>query len=150
MSDRAAALAAYGRFYETMTRASLPAIAALVAPDIRFRDPFNDVRGVDDVVRLLSMMYAHGTPRFEVLDRALSQQAGYILWRFASEPSGGGAPIVITGMSEIHFTPDGLVCEHIDHWDAGSQFYERIPVLGWLVRKVKRRLELPPAPRGRA
>lgn len=144
MSDRAATLEAYGRFYETMTLETLPAIAALVAPDMRFRDPFNDVRGVDEVVRLLSMMYAHGTPRFEVLDRALGQEAGYILWRFSSEPAAGGAPIVITGMSEVHFAPDGQVSEHIDHWDAAAQFYERVPVLGWLIRKVRRRLELPP------
>ena len=142
MSGREETLAAYGRFYETMTRETLPAIASLVAPDMRFRDPFNDVRGVDEVVRLLSMMYAHGTPRFEVLDRALGQSAGYILWRFTNDPGGGRAPWIIVGMSEVHFAPDGRISEHIDHWDAGGQFYAHIPVLGWLIRLVRRRLAL--------
>jgi steroid delta-isomerase len=49
---------------------------------------------------------------------------------------------MITGMSEIHFAPDGRISEHIDHWDSGGQFYERIPVLGWLIRLVRKRLEL--------
>jgi hypothetical protein len=142
MTDRAGMLAAYGRYFETLTPDTLPEIARIATPDMRFRDPFNDVRGIDNVVRLLATMYAHGTPRFEILDQALGQSAGYILWRFTNDPGGGRAPFVITGMSEIHFAPDGRISEHIDHWDSGGQFYERIPVLGWLVRLVRRRLEL--------
>jgi hypothetical protein len=142
MTDRAEMLAAYGRYFENLTPDTLPEIARIATPDMRFRDPFNDVRGIDDVVRLLGTMYAHGTPRFEILDRALGQSAGYILWRFTNDPGGGRAPFVITGMSEIHFAPDGRISEHIDHWDSGGQFYERIPVLGWLIRLVRKRLEL--------
>ncbi|MFO0295804.1 MAG: nuclear transport factor 2 family protein [Rhodospirillales bacterium] len=142
MTDRDATLAAYGRYFETLTRETLPDIAGLATPGMRFRDPFNDVRGIDDVVRLLGSMYAHGTPRFEVLDRALGQSAGYILWRFTNDPGGGRAPWIIVGMSEVHFAPDGRISEHIDHWDAGGQFYAHIPVLGWLIRLVRRRLAL--------
>ena len=142
MTGRDAALATYCRYFEGLTRATLPDIARIATPDMRFRDPFNDVRGIADVVRLLASMYAHGTPRFEVLDRALGQSAGYILWRFTNDPGGGAAPWTITGMSEIHFAADGRICEHIDHWDSGGQFYERIPVLGWLIRRVRKRLEL--------
>jgi hypothetical protein len=142
MTDRAEMLAAYGRYFEDLTPETLPEIARIATPDMRFRDPFNDVRGIDNVVRLLGTMYAHGTPRFEILDRALGQSAGYILWRFTNDPGGGRAPLMITGMSEIHFAPDGRISEHIDHWDSGGQFYERIPVLGWLIRLVRKRLEL--------
>jgi hypothetical protein len=142
MTDRAEMLAAYGRYFEDLTPETLPEIARIATPDMRFRDPFNDVRGIDNVVRLLGTMYAHGTPRFEILDRALGQSAGYILWRFTNDPGGGRAPFMITGMSEIHFAPDGRISEHIDHWDSGGQFYERIPVLGWLIRLVRKRLEL--------
>jgi hypothetical protein len=142
MTDRAEMLAAYGRYFEDLTPDTLPEIARIATPDMRFRDPFNDVRGIDNVVRLLGTMYAHGTPRFEILDRALGQSAGYILWRFTNDPGGGRAPFMITGMSEIHFAPDGRISEHIDHWDSGGQFYERIPVLGWLIRLVRKRLEL--------
>ena len=142
MTDRAEMLAAYGRYLEDLTPDTLPEIARIATSDMRFRDPFNDVRGIDDVIRLLGTMYAHGTPRFEILDRALGQSAGYILWRFTNDPGRGRAPFVITGMSEIHFAADGRISEHIDHWDSGGQFYERIPVLGWLIRLVRRRLEL--------
>ena len=139
----AAALDAYAGFYERVTRETLPAIAARLAPDVRFKDPFNDVRGPDAMIRVLAAMYDHGTPRFEVLDRAVGERAGYLLWRFVSAPPGGAPPWVIDGMSEIRFDDSGLVVEHIDHWDAGAQFYERLPLIGWLLRRVKRRLAVP-------
>lgn len=142
MTEIARALDAYARFYEQLDRATLPEIERLLAPDIRFKDPFNDVRGADDVVRLLAMMYDHGTPRFEIVDRAVGERAGYLLWRYSSDPGNGAPPWVIDGMSEIRFDARGKVVEHIDHWDAASQFYERLPVIGWLVRRVKRRLQL--------
>ncbi len=138
----ARALDAYAGFYESMTRDSLPELAALLAPDVRFKDPFNDVRGADAMLRVLAMMYEHGTPRFEVLDRATGERAGYLLWRYVSQPADGGAALTIDGMSEIRFDDAGRVLEHIDHWDAASQFYERLPVIGWLIRRVKRRLRV--------
>ncbi|MBM3526440.1 MAG: nuclear transport factor 2 family protein [Alphaproteobacteria bacterium] len=145
MSDLRAALAAYARFYETMTPQTLPDIAGLLAPNARFKDPFNDVRGAEQVIALLTMMYRHGTPRFEVLDQAVSERAGYLLWRYTSDPGGNRPPWVIDGMSELRFDTDGRVIEHVDHWDAASQFYERLPLVGWLIRRVKRRLRVGPA-----
>lgn len=51
-----------------------------------------------------------------------------------------GAAWPVDGVSEVHLTPDGKVAAHLDHWDAGSQFYARLPVLGFLIRLVRRRL----------
>lgn len=47
---------------------------------------------------------------------------------------------LIVGMSEIYFANDGLFRVHVDHWDAGRQLYERLPVLGWLVKKIRSRI----------
>lgn len=145
-ADPHAALAAYARFFETLTPERLPDLAALVTADVRFKDPFNDVRGVADMIRVLETMYRHGTPSFVVLDTAIGADGAYLLWRFTNDPGKGGQPLVILGMSAVRIAPDGRIREHIDHWDSGSQFYEKLPILGWLIRLVKRRLTLPPPP----
>jgi len=139
MIDTAAALAGYARFYETLTRERLRDLRGLVTADVGFKDPFNDVRGPDAMIRVMEGMFERGTPRFEVLDRAVSDRAGYLLWRYTSERN-GRPPWVIEGMSELRFDDDGRVIEHVDHWDAAEQVYERLPVIGALVRWVKRRL----------
>ncbi len=130
-------LDAYVAYFERLSPETLGELDALVTPDVRFKDPFNDLRGVADMRRAMAMAFDHGTPRFEVIDRARSSHAAYLLWRYAL-----GTGFVIEGMSEIRFAPDGRIAEHIDHWDSGSQFYSRIPVLGWLIGLVRRRLRV--------
>lgn len=140
--DTAAALAAYARFYETLTPDNLQQLRDFVSPSVGFKDPFNDVRGVDAMIRVVGTIFDHGSPRFEVLDRAVSKGAGYLLWRYTSERA-GRLPQVIVGMSEVRFDSQGLVIDHVDHWDAAQQFYERLPIVGALLRLIKRRLKAP-------
>ena len=52
----------------------------------------------------------------------------------------GGTPWHVSGMSELRLSDDGRVSLHIDHWDSGRQFFERLPLIGWLLRQIRRRL----------
>lgn len=139
------ALDAYAAFYETLTPASLARLADHVTPDVHFRDPFNDVRGIDRLRRILEHMFSvTDNSRFVVTDRAFGADAAYVRWRYTFRPKGAaGAPWEIVGLSELSFGADGRVISHIDHWDAAGQFYERIPVLGALLRLARRRVAAP-------
>jgi hypothetical protein len=142
----------YARFFEHLGAETLDDLAPLLHRDVRFKDPFNDVRGARSMIGVLAMMYDHGTPRFIIRDRARGHGAGYLRWRYESRPKGAGATWVIEGMSEVRFDDSGLVIEHVDHWDAAAQFYSRLPLVGWLIKRVAKRLEwrgeraVPPAP----
>jgi hypothetical protein len=143
--DLAERLAAYAACFERMTPATVSALRSVAAPDIRFKDPFNDVTGIAHMERCMQAMFADATDvRFEVIDRAFSGTRGYLRWRFFFKPKRlpAGAPWQVDGMSELRFDADGRVVEHIDHWDAASQFYARLPVLGGLLRWVQRRLRV--------
>ncbi len=137
MSEQA--LAAYARFYETLSPHTLDGLRNLVAPQVRFKDPFNDVRGVDALLRATRAMFRFGTPRFEIIDRTLSARAGYLLWRYTVDAA-AERPWIIDGMTELRFDAEDRVIEHIDHWDAAGQVYEKVPLLGALLRLAKRRL----------
>lgn len=140
-SDLAAAVAAYVAFYESLAPESLECLDALCTPDVRFRDPFNDVTGIADYRAILGDMFEQvDAPRFQVSDRALSGRVAYLRWVFTFAPKSGGAPWRIEGMSEVHFDRQGRVSTHLDYWDSGSQFYARLPVLGRLIGLVRKRL----------
>jgi steroid delta-isomerase len=143
--DLEARLAAYANYFRTLTPESVPRLGQLVAPDVHFRDPFNDLRGAQRMQRALATMFADATEvGFEVLDQVLNGEVGYLRWRFRFKPKRLrlSAPWSIDGMSEVRFAPDGRVAEHLDHWDAASQFYARLPVLGAVIRWVARRLKV--------
>ena len=137
------AAADYQRYWEELSPDTIDRLRALAAPDMRFADPFNDVTGVDKVVRLLHAGFEDSEGlRFAFRDRAVSDSgAVYYRWQCRFRPKRfKGPPWVIEGMSEVRFDAAGRVAEHVDHWDSGSQFYRRIPVLGWLIGLVRRRL----------
>jgi len=45
--------------------------------------------------------------------------------------------MVINGGSHLMFSREGLVNYHRDYWDAAEELYEKIPILGWFLRRIK-------------
>lgn len=136
-------LLAYAAWWEALTPESVSAGRALLAPGVRFKDPFQDIVGVDRVEAMLRHMFASiEAPRFRTLDAALGRSAGYLRWRFTGRRRGARAAtpgFAIEGMSEVMFDATGRVAAHTDHWDAASQIYEGVPMLGTVLRFAKRK-----------
>ena len=135
------AVAAYGRFFETIAPDSLDRLDGVVAPDVRFGDPFNDVTGIEgDRAVFRHMFETVDQPRFTILRTAIDGDTAFYRWRFSFRRKGVADIWTIEGMSEVRFLANGLVAAHIDHWDAASQLYERLPVIGTLLRWIRRKL----------
>lgn len=135
--------AAYVAFYRNLTWDSVTELRDLCAPNVRFRDPFNDVTGVEGYIAVLEKMFDDVVePRFAIVDQAVSDRTCYLRWDFTFRSRPGGAAWQIEGMSEVHFDDQGLVVAHLDHWDSGSQFYGRLPLLGTLIRFVRQRVSV--------
>jgi steroid delta-isomerase len=142
MSD--SSLRRYTDFFEHLSLDNLDRLSSVMTDDIHFVDPFNDVIGVADVQAIFRHMFRSlDNPRFTVTHAAMSgdrELHGLIRWELDSVLR--GAPYRIVGMSEIGFSDDGRVNLHIDHWDAARQFYERLPVIGWLLRMIRSQLKV--------
>jgi hypothetical protein len=41
---------------------------------------------------------------------------------------------VIHGVSHLRFDASGKVCYHRDYWDAAEELYEKLPLIGSVVR----------------
>ena len=138
----AEALQRYVDFYEQMTPASIARFGEVMTEDARFADPFNDVQGLDKVQAIFEHMFENLTDvRFSVKHAALSgDETALLSWTLNA--SMGGKPWNVVGMSEIKFAADGRISQHIDHWDAARQFHERLPLVGWLLRAIRKRLQI--------
>ena len=44
--------------------------------------------------------------------------------------------------SHLRFAADGRIAYHRDYWDAAEEVYEKVPLLGGLLRRIKRRLQV--------
>ncbi|PWC39022.1 nuclear transport factor 2 family protein [Azospirillum sp. TSO35-2] len=133
-------LDAWAAFFETLSPATLDRLPDLTAPEVRFRDPFNDARGRDAVRAVLAhTLDGCRDLRFTVTHRLFAPDLAILRWRFEATVTAIGRLDVI-GTSEVRQAADGRVTEHIDHWDSGEQVYLRLPLLGAPLRVIQRRL----------
>lgn len=126
------------RWWEGLTRESAAEIDRYYAPDASFKDPFNEVTGVDAVRRIFDHMFDQvERPRFRILERWQDARGAMLLWEmdFAFR----GAPWTIRGATHLRFAADGRISHHRDYWDAAEEVYARLPGLGLLMRFLRRR-----------
>lgn len=131
----------YAAFWQALGPDTLHLIDDSMAPSVRFVDPFVALHGREAVRAHFARVYAklHGVT-VSVHDVACGSQAAYLRWTFAYRLKPNGAPWALEGVSEVAFDGEGRAVAHIDHWDAGSQVYAKLPLLGPVIRWVARRV----------
>ena len=127
------------RFFETINTGNVSQLAQVYSEDVFFKDPFNEVRGLADVVRIFSHMFEQvDSPRFVVTNHVLQGDQAFLTWDFLFRMKRfSAAEQCIRGATHLRFGPDGRANFHRDYWDAAEELYEKLPVLGSLMRGLK-------------
>lgn len=127
--------------FESISPATLDAVAELYALDARFKDPFNEVQGPEAIRRIFEHMFESlDEPRFVVNEAIVQGRQAFLAWDFHFRMKRfDRAPQVIRGGSHLVLAADGRITLHRDYWDAAEELYEKLPVVGSLMRWLKRR-----------
>jgi ketosteroid isomerase-like protein len=127
--------------YETLSPAALPQLATIYTDDARFKDPFNEVQGVPAIRAIFEHMYRTlDGPRFVVHERVLQGTQCFLSWHFMFRLKRGGELLTVRGASHLQLAEDGRIAVHRDYWDVAEELYEKLPLLGALMRWLKRRV----------
>ena len=130
-------------FFENITKSNLLELKNFYALDAGFKDPFNDVKGIQSIENMFESLR---DPRFKVQEVASEGVHTFITWEFYfaldQMPSKGG--MTIKGASHLIWAYEAdvgawRISNHRDYWDAAEEVYEKIPLLGALLRWVKKR-----------
>jgi hypothetical protein len=65
------------------------------------------------------------------------------IWKMTlvTDKLNSGEPIVVDGNSVIRFDSSGKAIYHRDYFDMGAFIYEHIPMVGFVVKKIKNRMK---------
>ena len=135
-------------FFHGLSPESVPRFPEFYSADAYFKDPFNEVHGVAAVQRIFAHMFEQvGEPRFIVSEKVVDDGGAMLVWtfNFRSARRGGGETQAIRGVSHLKFDTAGKVNYHRDYWDAAEELYMKLPVLGVLMRGLRRVLAAPAA-----
>ncbi len=135
-----ASLARLVAFFESIAPATVTQLATVYTDDVFFKDPFNEVQGLPAVTRIFAHMFEQvDAPRFVVTGSVLQGDQAFLTWdflfrmkRFASDEQ------CIRGATHLKFAADGRAYFHRDYWDAAEELYEKLPLLGSVMRGLKR------------
>jgi ketosteroid isomerase-like protein len=130
------------QFFEKLQPQDLPRLAQMYVQDARFKDPFNEVQGLPAIERIFAHMFESlDSPHFIVTERIVQGQQCFLVWdfRFRFKRFDTQNWQTVRGGTHLTFDDAGLVTLHRDYWDAAEELYEKLPVVGSLMRWLKRR-----------
>lgn len=133
--------------YERFDPALISALDQIYDADVVFEDPLHRVEGLIELRRYFSGM-VNGLDECGFTFNHILQQRGQgdepdqavLLWtmRYRHRKLKGGQLLSLEGSSHLQYRE--RVLYHRDYFDAGAMLYEQIPVLGYLIGKLKARL----------
>ncbi len=128
------------RFFEQIDLATVSQLGQIYTPDAFFKDPFNEVQGIDAITRIFRHMFDQvDSPRFVVTNSVVQGDQAFLTWDFLFRMKRfSSGEQCIRGATHVRFAADGRVSFHRDYWDAAEELYEKLPLLGSLMRTLKR------------
>jgi len=128
-------------FFEQLKPADLARLGEIYTGDARFKDPFNEVVGVPAIRGVFEHMFVSlDAPRFVIREFIVQGPQCFLTWDFVFRMRRfNRGEQVIRGGSHLQFAPDGRIAMHRDYWDAAEELYEKLPILGALMRWLRKR-----------
>ena len=129
-------------FFETLSPQSVSRLSEIYDAQARFKDPFNEVQGLAAIEGIFRHMYvALDQPHFVVTSQVVDGAQAFLTWdfRFRFKRFDTTTLQTVRGASHVVFNEEGRVTMHRDYWDAAEELYEKLPVVGALMRWLKKR-----------
>ncbi len=130
---------AWGQFDLT----ALDKLEPLYHSDVRFIEPAGEIRGREILFRHFRQSctdLSHCKFRFDDSMETRSEKGAFLVWEmtFKHKKLRQENEIIVPGTTYLEFSDS--ITLHRDWFDLGATVYENIPVLGWAIKSIKRRL----------
>ena len=127
-------------FFESISQENTIDLKQIYTEDVFFKDPFNEVNGIQHVITIFDHMFHQlDQPRFVVTTHVSQGDQAFLTWDFLFKMKRFNRnEQCIRGASHIRFAADGRVSYHRDYWDVAEELYEKLPLIGSVMRGLKK------------
>ncbi|WP_158969804.1 nuclear transport factor 2 family protein [Paraglaciecola sp. L3A3] len=132
---------AFIQVYQRLNKDNLYQLKDIYHGDIQFIDPLHTVHGMQQLEQYFSHLYANvESIEFTIEECFESNDRGFLYWTMTYRHTSlnGGKPISVKGHSRLKFQQQ-LVIFHQDYLDTNAMLFEHIPVIGRLIKYLKRK-----------
>ncbi len=126
-------------WFESLTPATLEQLPGFYAEQARFKDPFHAVQGASAIRAVFTHMFqALEQPRFVIHDVIVQGDQCFLTWEFHFQRKRTKGDMTIQGGSHLKLDARGRITLHRDYWDAAEELYAKLPLVGALMRWLRR------------
>lgn len=129
-------------YYAELDNQPPSALAMLYDVNATLVDPFGEHNGLSAIQRYFSYLLTNvNSCRFTIDSPLYDARRFAVSWTMHwSHPRiANGEMLRLAGCSIVELQGDMIIRQR-DYYDAGEMIYEHLPLLGWAVRNVKRRV----------
>lgn len=129
------------KYFENLDRLAVGRMDQIYAANAYFKDPFNEVNDLASIKHIFDAMFDQvDNPRFVVHTSIEQGNEAFIAWDFLFQMQRfkAGQEQRCRGSSHLRFDEHDKIIFHRDYWDTSEELYEKIPVLGSLMRWLKK------------
>ena len=124
-------------FISTFGTDSPKELPNIYSPLIEYEDPINKVQGLDHLHLVFEeTLKIFSGIEIQVKETSSTDHTAFVRWlmtyRFRKKEYS------IDGVTHLEFDSSGLICKHKDYWDASFPLYGAFPMLGSLMRAIKK------------
>ena len=136
------------KLYTDICQISPDDLESIYAKDIVFVDPITTHRGIDAVKRYFSNLLTQAEScKFDIADvfhcdvnnAARTQVTHIVNWTMHLTLKGKNKHITLDGTTQLNVIDD-RIAYHKDYYDLGEMVYEHVPILGFVIKKIKGKL----------
>jgi ketosteroid isomerase-like protein len=135
----------FARFYTDLASMRVESLKEIYSQDVVFIDPIAAHEGLSSVEQYFSKLLKNAKYcEFDIHNTLPTGEQGYAVnWtmRFTSSRINKGHPVSVDGISMLTLRNDKIVL-HRDYYDLGQMVYEHIPLLGRVIKKLKKGMSL--------
>jgi hypothetical protein len=131
-------------FFDHLSKDNMKLVDEFYHPQVEFIDPVGEMKGSDKIKLYYTNMYQNVKElRFEFTNFIQSENQIVAVWKMhlKTDKLNSGEAYAVDGNSVIRFDESGKAIYHRDYFDMGAFVYERIPVVGFVIKKIKNRLK---------
>lgn len=142
MSTMQSVIERFTHYYAELDSQPPSELSALYHPDAVLQDPFGEHQGFAAIHRYFTHLLANVEHcRFSIAPPLCDGHRFAVTWTMHwSHPRiAGGEMLALPGCSVVDIEDERIIQQR-DYYDAGEMLYEHLPLLGWAVRSVKKRV----------
>ena len=129
----------FKKYFESLLYTNGARIETFYADDVQFQDPVRKITGLENL-RLYHNQFNKNLVQggFKYTQQTLLHDKAYLSWKLELEYKVPKKRVTVSGITVLLLS-DKIISQR-DYYDAGALFYENLPIVGPIIRALKKQL----------